>query len=272
MSAPKGGTNGIGVGVVGIFGPCQTGVGGSFSKSRPRKLATQVVGFLGEIRTKNREASACAFLMLGPAAGLLVFVGEEGVDVGFCKGAAAAFLRGFFLLKLDKYTKKPEQKASFFALLASNRNHHGPRQEQRHICYFLRQCIFSPAHLAKIQVQYSKIKLFLPKKMSPKRLDITALENIGPNIASDLRAIGISDEKALREIGAEKAFELFSQTFFGQKQICPCWAYAIEGAICGQKWNEIPTARKEVFKAQAASFRASLKIGSTNKLKHCAPK
>ena len=95
--------------------------------------------------------------------------------------------------------------------------------------------------------------------MLAQKSDLTALENIGPKVAADLQAIGIADAKTLRKMGTEKAFELFFQKFVGQKQICPCWAYAIEGALCAQKWNEIPNPRKEVFKAQAASFRASLK-------------
>lgn len=66
---------------------------------------------------------------------------------------------------------------------------------------------------------------------------MTALEhlvNIGPALAADLRAVGIPDECALREVGAQAAAERLAAA--GLRD-CVHARRALEGALVGIRWT-----------------------------------
>jgi DNA transformation protein len=80
--------------------------------------------------------------------------------------------------------------------------------------------------------------------------------NIGPALAHDLRAIGIDDVAALREVGAAEAW---IQLNCAGTRDCLHSLLALEGALRGVRWMEIsPEDRDAVARAARAALRGAM--------------
>ena len=79
--------------------------------------------------------------------------------------------------------------------------------------------------------------------------------NIGPALAHDLRAIGIEDLTALRDVGAARAW--IELNCAGSRD-CLHSLLALEGAVRGVRWMEIPPADRDAV-ARAARDALALR-------------
>ncbi len=75
--------------------------------------------------------------------------------------------------------------------------------------------------------------------------EISRLPNIGKVLAEKLRKADIHSYHELKKVGAEKAF-LRIKAF--DKEACLSSLNAIEGAIEGIRWHELPGDRREELK------------------------
>jgi len=73
------------------------------------------------------------------------------------------------------------------------------------------------------------------------------LPNIGKVLAEKLQAIGVSDYEALAELGSIEAVLKIGHT---DRTACYNMLYAIEGAIQGKRWHQIPKEERARLKAQ----------------------
>lgn len=64
--------------------------------------------------------------------------------------------------------------------------------------------------------------------------DLQTLPNIGPKLAADLRAVGIDDAEALRQVGADEAAQRLEEA--GLRD-CTHAKRALHGAIAGVRWT-----------------------------------
>ena len=76
--------------------------------------------------------------------------------------------------------------------------------------------------------------------------ELTAMENIGKEMARKLTAVGIDSPEKLMEIGAKQAFFRLKETF---PNVCLVHLYALEGAITGQEYNRLPEETKKDLKS-----------------------
>lgn len=67
--------------------------------------------------------------------------------------------------------------------------------------------------------------------------ELEELVNIGPALASDLRAIGVDDEALLRELGA---IEIGRRLEAAGRHDCINAVLAVHGAIRGERWMSLP--------------------------------
>jgi len=77
--------------------------------------------------------------------------------------------------------------------------------------------------------------------------DLTQLPNIGPVLADKLNQIGVTTYDDLAEIGSVEALIRIGQTdiiAFANM------LYALEGAILGARWHNIPEEHREIIKEQ----------------------
>ena len=88
--------------------------------------------------------------------------------------------------------------------------------------------------------------------------EMMKLKNIGKSIAVRLVSIGIESPKMLRELGVKEVYLRFFEKEGWSQTLCPCFLYALEGAITNEKWNEIPVEKKEEFKKFSKDLRESL--------------
>lgn len=77
------------------------------------------------------------------------------------------------------------------------------------------------------------------------RAELTSMMNIGREMAKKLTAVGIDSPEKLIGMGAEKAFLKLKAAY---PQICLVHLYALEGAVCGMEFNNLPEARKKELK------------------------
>ena len=68
--------------------------------------------------------------------------------------------------------------------------------------------------------------------------DLTSMKNIGAEMARKLRAAGIRSPEELKEAGAKDAFFRLKILYPG---VCLVHLYALEGAVRGVEFNELPT-------------------------------
>jgi DNA transformation protein and related proteins len=76
-------------------------------------------------------------------------------------------------------------------------------------------------------------------KNSSKTKELTDLPNIGSVLADTLRRAGIETPADLTAIGSVEALLRIRRTMVGDKA-CANKLYALEGAIRGIRWHEIP--------------------------------
>lgn len=76
--------------------------------------------------------------------------------------------------------------------------------------------------------------------------ELTAMENIGKEMARKLTAVGIDSPEKLIEIGSKQAFFRLKETF---PNVCLVHLYALEGAITGQEYNQLPEETKKDLKS-----------------------
>lgn len=72
--------------------------------------------------------------------------------------------------------------------------------------------------------------------------DLTNLPNLGKVLAQQLESVGIGNSEQLKSIGAEQAFLRLATL---DQSACINMLYALEGAIQGIKWNQLPPDRKK---------------------------
>jgi len=84
---------------------------------------------------------------------------------------------------------------------------------------------------------------------------IESLPNIGPELAAQLQKIGISTAEDLLRIGAVAAWQRLVRA--GLRD-CMNSLLALEGAIEGVRWQEVPVERKEELKMMAVGFSQGL--------------
>ncbi len=93
---------------------------------------------------------------------------------------------------------------------------------------------------------------------SPQILELMKLKNIGESMAELLVSIGVDSPEKLKIVGAKEVYlRVFEKQGWNQT-LCSCFLYALEGAITGERWNEIPTKKKEEFKRFSKELRESL--------------
>ncbi len=85
--------------------------------------------------------------------------------------------------------------------------------------------------------------------------EIEDVVNIGPVLARELRAAGITSREALQQLGAMKTWERLSQV--NPDRDCASSLLALEGAIRGVRWMELPDADRKQIAAHAAHAKRS---------------
>ena len=88
--------------------------------------------------------------------------------------------------------------------------------------------------------------------------ELTAMRNIGKEMARKLAAVGIETPERLAQTGAEEAFFRMKAVF---PEICLVHLYAPEGAVEGIAFNALPDEKKRDLK----EFSDCLKTADTKK-------
>ena len=80
-------------------------------------------------------------------------------------------------------------------------------------------------------------------------MDLIRLKNIGPASVRQLREAGIEDEAALRKLGAIAAYRRLKHAF--PREVSVVMLYALEGALRGRHWNQLPPGVMQRLQAAA---------------------
>jgi DNA transformation protein len=72
--------------------------------------------------------------------------------------------------------------------------------------------------------------------------DLAQMANLGKVLAQKLEEVGISNSSQLKAVGAEEAFARLATLDFSA---CINMLYALEGAIQGIRWQQLPAERKK---------------------------
>ena len=75
--------------------------------------------------------------------------------------------------------------------------------------------------------------------------ELTAMKNIGKEMARKLTAVGVNSPEALTELGAKHTFFKLKEVY---PQVCLVHLYALEGAIQGVDFNSLPEDTKRDLK------------------------
>ncbi len=78
-----------------------------------------------------------------------------------------------------------------------------------------------------------------------QQIKLTEMPNIGKVVTEKLCQVGITTPEELREIGTEQAF-IRLQTI--DETACLSLLQALEGAVQGIRWHNLPKERKEELK------------------------
>ena len=78
-----------------------------------------------------------------------------------------------------------------------------------------------------------------------QELTLTQLPNIGKVVAEKLIQVGITTSEELRALGTEQSF-IRLQTI--DETACLSMLQALEGAVQGIRWHDLPKERKEELK------------------------
>lgn len=82
--------------------------------------------------------------------------------------------------------------------------------------------------------------------------DLTAMQNIGKEMASKLKSVGIATAEELKEVGSKEAFFKLKMKY---PQVCLVHLYTLEGAILNTEFHCL----SEQTKAELKAFSDSLK-------------
>ena len=82
--------------------------------------------------------------------------------------------------------------------------------------------------------------------------ELTAMRNIGKEMARKLAAVGIETPERLAQTGAEEAFFRMKAVF---PEICLVHLYTLEGAVQDVEFNSLPPDRKRELKAFSDQLR-----------------
>ena len=82
-------------------------------------------------------------------------------------------------------------------------------------------------------------------------MPIENLRNIGPKSATLLRAAGIDSLENLREIGAVNAYRRLK--FVDPRTVSLNLLWALQGALTGRDWRDIPAVEKDRLRIDAES-------------------
>lgn len=83
------------------------------------------------------------------------------------------------------------------------------------------------------------------------------LRNVGPKLAEKLVAAGIDSPEKLRQMGAKEAFKKMYPGGDSYGDFNAAYLYALEGAIRGCDWLDIPDRIKEEYKQYAQELQAN---------------
>ena len=86
-------------------------------------------------------------------------------------------------------------------------------------------------------------------------MSTTQLRNIGPKSAAWLRQVGLRSEEDLRAAGVVESFMRVRRAGFRPSLNL---LYALEGALCGCHWQEVPEARRRQMVAEVEAASAAL--------------
>ncbi len=81
--------------------------------------------------------------------------------------------------------------------------------------------------------------------MDSRIKDLTQMENIGKVVAEKLIEVGITSPEELKALGSEQAFVRL-QTI--DETACLSMLQALEGAVQGIRWHNLPKERKKELK------------------------
>ncbi len=82
------------------------------------------------------------------------------------------------------------------------------------------------------------------------------LRNVGPKLAAKLIAAQIDSPEKLRQLGAKKAFDKMYATGDSYGDFNAAYLYALEGAIRGCDWLDIPDTVKQEYKEYAQNLQS----------------
>lgn len=80
--------------------------------------------------------------------------------------------------------------------------------------------------------------------------ELQQLKNLGKTSAQWLHAVGIHSESDLRRLGSVDAYRAVKARGFRASKVL---LYAIEGALLGVHWNDLPPAHKDTLNRQLQS-------------------
>ncbi len=75
--------------------------------------------------------------------------------------------------------------------------------------------------------------------------ELTAMMNIGKEMAQKLSAVGIDSPARLIELGSQQAFLKLKAAY---PQVCLVHLYALEGAVCNVEFNSLSEDTKKELK------------------------
>lgn len=107
-----------------------------------------------------------------------------------------------------------------------------------------------------------KLELVIQRRSKIKSLngvwknmpELTAMQNIGGEMARKLTAAGIDTPEKLRELGSKQAFCRLKAIF---PNICLVHLYVLEGAVTNQEYNRLPEETKQELKAFINEFTSN---------------
>jgi DNA transformation protein len=94
--------------------------------------------------------------------------------------------------------------------------------------------------------------------------DLTSARNIGPTLARRLHAIGVHSLRDLERLTPARAYQEICKQNPG-KTMPVCYnLYALQGALLGLYWNDVPAATKKQLITEAFARKKEFKSKFTN--------
>lgn len=90
--------------------------------------------------------------------------------------------------------------------------------------------------------------------MTPEDL-AKQLRNIGPVTSRKLLRVGIDSLEKLKEVGVEETYRRIASLDDFCRKHHAAYLYALEGAILGCDWREVPADKKKAYKAFTEKLR-----------------